>query len=573
MEPQSQPDLQLACPVCAAYNQPDFRFCPHCGHRLGAPDMVELPFGRRGRGRRALRLFLLLCLLAAGMQVGLGGLLWQHLQAFLARQPPTAPVTVIGKPLGSGGETEEGLTSSHIDPMEPPPAATPVSPNTQTAKAVPPEARQPLGTTVELILFDREGDQLRQAHGLLSHKDQRVVTTFASIYGAYSGYVRLADDSTPAITAVEQADSATDLAILSLIPPPAAAGASPATLETTARLTYEETPVEQGYFAEKRARAQRWDEAVAHWKHAIELDPSQRQEVEPKLAAVFLEASDADLRGGDHAERHARLLDAVEWLPEHGELRLRLAGSFFALGEYRDALDHYSVAFDLSPAQAADITKAVVRTYREWGLTLLRQGDFLLAANVLREALQLDSVNGELYFVLGQAEFRRQELDAAIQAFEAALSYEPGLRIEVEPYLTKARALQGGPQTAVINFLPGSTRIEVPVMINSRLEVPFIIDTGASTTLIPMWAAEMLGYRPQPASEWVRVQTAGGARRLPFAALNRLEIQGLGLSNLSVLYGDLPEFDARRGLLGMDFLRHFSLAVDHDLGRMTLRLK
>jgi predicted aspartyl protease len=83
----------------------------------------------------------------------------------------------------------------------------------------------------------------------------------------------------------------------------------------------------------------------------------------------------------------------------------------------------------------------------------------------------------------------------------------------------------------------------------------------------------MLGYRPQANSEWLRVQTAGGLRRLPYAALSRLEIQGLGLSNLPVLFGDLPGHDAERGLLGMDFLRHFSMAVDHDLGRMTLRLK
>jgi len=92
-------------------------------------------------------------------------------------------------------------------------------------------------------------------------------------------------------------------------------------------------------------------------------------------------------------------------------------------------------------------------------------------------------------------------------------------------------------------------------------------------TLIPAWAAETLGYRPEATSEWIRVQTAGGLRRLPYASLSRIEIQGLGLSNLPVLFGDLPGYDANRGLLGMDFLRHFSMAVDHDLGRMTLRLK
>ena len=74
-----------------------------------------------------------------------------------------------------------------------------------------------------------------------------------------------------------------------------------------------------------------------------------------------------------------------------------------------------------------------------------------------------------------------------------------------------------------------------------------------------------LGYREQ----MVPLSYLAIAR----GTLSRIEIQGLGLSNLTVLFGDLPGYDSNRGLLGMDFLRHFSMAVDHDLGRMTLRLR
>jgi hypothetical protein len=69
------------------------------------------------------------------------------------------------------------------------------------------------------------------------------------------------------------------------------------------------------------------------------------------------------------------------------------------------------------------------------------------------------------------------------------------------------------------------------------------------------------------------VQTAGGARRLPYATVSRLEIHGLGMSNLPVAFGDLPGYDVSKGLLGMDVLRYFSLVVDHEIGRMTLRPK
>lgn len=342
-------------------------------------------------------------------------------------------------------------------------------------------------------------------------------------------------------------------------------------LETPTQTPAEGTLGEQRYLAEHHARAQRWDEAIAHWTRAIEVDPSLRREIQSALGDAFLKSSEMALAEGRHADAHARLLEAVEWLPERGDVRVRLAESFAELGDYRTAIDQYWTALDLLPSQAGDLTTAVVRVYRKWGNELLRQGHATAAANMFREALQLDNSDGELYFALGKAEFRRQALDAAIWAFEAAQAHEPGLRSEVGLYLTRAQALLGGPQTAVINFPPGSMRIEVPVVINGRMEVPFIVDTGASVTLIPAWAADMLGYRAQTVAGWVWIQTAGGPRRLPYATVSRLGVQGLGLSNLPVVFGDLPGYEVGKGLLGMDFLRHFSLALDHEIGRLTLR--
>ena len=49
---------------------------------------------------------------------------------------------------------------------------------------------------VEVTLFDRDGDRLRQARGILTSQERRVVTTFDSIHGAYSGAVRLPSDAT-----------------------------------------------------------------------------------------------------------------------------------------------------------------------------------------------------------------------------------------------------------------------------------------------------------------------------------------------------------------------------------------
>ena len=273
------------------------------------------------------------------------------------------------------------------------------------------------------------------------------------------------------------------------------------------------------------------------------------------------------------AEAHARLLEAIEWLPEHRGIRLRLGQSFAQQGDYREAIEQYWLALDLAPSPP---TASLKRSCKRIATGVKDRCDrgFFRRRRLFREALQIDATNGGLFFALGQAEFRRQAFEAAIQAFETAVAYEPGLRGEVEPYLTKARALLGGPDTVVITFPPGSTRIEVVVVVNGRMQLPFIIDTGASMTLIPAWVAETLGYRPQAISEWIRAQTAWRAASSSLCLAQPHRDSGArALGNLPVLFGDLPDYDANRGLLGMGFCGHFSMAVDHEIGRMTLRLR
>jgi tetratricopeptide (TPR) repeat protein len=426
---------------------------------------------------------------------------------------------------------------------------------------------------VKLILYDREGDILRQVTAAVAEDGRSILTSFESIRGAYRAAVRMPDRRVLAIDAAELADPEGDRAVLSLAASMPGANSTAVPLGALAEAAYEETALEQRYLAEKRGKAERWEEAITHWKRALEMDPSLRPAVEAALEEAYLKAHAAALAEGREQDAQLRLQEAIELLPDRGPLRLRFAESYAAREEYREAIEQYLLASELLSSQAEDTTPAIVRTYRQWGQALLRQGQFTAAANMFREALQWDGANGELYFAWGKAEFHQRALRAAIQAFEAAQIYDPSLRSEVEPYLLKAQALLEGPRAAVIDFPPGATRIEVPVVLNGRLEVPFILDTGASVTLVPAWAADVLGYGAQGTGRWVEVQTAGGPRRLPYATVSRLEIQGLSVSNLSVVFGDLPGDHRLKGLLGMDVLRQFSIAVDHEIGRMTLRLK
>ncbi len=573
MEQRLGPDLYLACPVCATFNPGDCHICPHCGHTLTGRHAAEKPSARSPVHTGHSRWLILSLALAMGLQLGIVAYLWQPWQP--SSLSPTNP-----PPQSHSEDTDAGrdkIEWARTAPMQPPATSARgeggVSPAAQGEKTPGRGTGSPTRVPVRVTLFDREGDLLRQVNGTLADHGRAVVTTFEHIQGAYRGTIRMPDRKVISVGGVAQADPAGNRAVLALDPLPSEVGTLPLSLAELARTTYEETPAEQRYLAEKRARAGRWEEAITHWKRVLETDGSRQQDVEAALEDAYLKSSAAAVAEGWGAEAHTSLLEAIAWLPERGALRARLAESHLARGEYREAIDQYWLASELVSSQAPDLMQAIVRTYRVWGDELLRQGQFIAAANTFREALQLDHKNAELYLAWGKAELRQRDLPIAIQAFEAALTYDPSLFQEVEPYLTKAHALLGGPQTAVIDFSPGSPRIEVAVVLNGRVEVPLIIDTGASMTFIPTWAMERLGYGAQATGRWVEVQTVGGPRRLPVTTVSRLEIQGLRVVDLPVVFGELPGPHMRKGLLGMDVLRQFSVFVDHEVGRMTLRVR
>jgi len=250
---------------------------------------------------------------------------------------------------------------------------------------------------VVLTVFDREGDILRHTNGTWLPQEQRLVTTFASLRGAYRAVVRLPDHTTRPVRVVERADPEAHVAVLALEAPSATSTPPPRTLEDLARMTYEGTPAQQRYLADKRAREHRWEEALSHWQQVHRLDPVLQPEEAAAFTETVLYASTRAQAEGRAAEAHGWLLDAVAWVPQDGDLRLRLAESFGARGAYSEAMAQYAVALPLLPGQAAVISNAMARTYQTWGQGQLRQGRFGEAARLFRTALDLDSTNGELY--------------------------------------------------------------------------------------------------------------------------------------------------------------------------------
>jgi clan AA aspartic protease (TIGR02281 family) len=109
--------------------------------------------------------------------------------------------------------------------------------------------------------------------------------------------------------------------------------------------------------------------------------------------------------------------------------------------------------------------------------------------------------------------------------------------------------------------------MHVKVRINDRLDVPFIIDTGATDVVLPTWAAKELGLPVSgPGVRTSPRQTANGVIQAPVVMLDSVR---LGTAEVKHVAG-LANASMREGLLGLSFFNHFTYNIDAARGLVTL---
>jgi predicted aspartyl protease len=96
------------------------------------------------------------------------------------------------------------------------------------------------------------------------------------------------------------------------------------------------------------------------------------------------------------------------------------------------------------------------------------------------------------------------------------------------------------------------------------------LDTGATGTVINVGTLVAIGYDPALAPERVQVTTGSGLEFAPRVLLDRVAALGQEHTGFPVLCHTLPPSAGVDGLLGLDFFRGQSLAVDFRSGRVTL---
>jgi len=160
----------------------------------------------------------------------------------------------------------------------------------------------------------------------------------------------------------------------------------------------------------------------------------------------------------------------------------------------------------------------------------------------------------------------------AIFPIEQFLRYHPDVvdRERVQQRLMRlygepACATLAGEGRAVVRFRPGDPAITTTVKVGG-VRGTFIVDTGASLTVISGVLASRLGLAP---SKSIVVHTASGVANARLAMVDSMEVQGVRARHVPVAVLDsLPA--GADGLLGLSFLARFSLQMETQAGKLTI---
>jgi hypothetical protein len=102
------------------------------------------------------------------------------------------------------------------------------------------------------------------------------------------------------------------------------------------------------------------------------------------------------------------------------------------------------------------------------------------------------------------------------------------------------------------------------------LVLRFILDTGATKSLINVSKVLVLGFNPSQSGRTITMITGSSVEIVPLVVLTRLSALGQHRIGFPVLSHALPTSSAVDGLLGLDFFRHQFLTIDFRAGHIIL---
>ena len=126
-----------------------------------------------------------------------------------------------------------------------------------------------------------------------------------------------------------------------------------------------------------------------------------------------------------------------------------------------------------------------------------------------------------------------------------------------------------------IRFNPNSDLILLSMKVegvdgSNFRDVWVALDTGASTTSIPIQTALDLGYDPYHPKYYKEIITGTQVENIPVIEVKKIIAIGQPVENIEVLCHDLPQELRVDGVLGLNFLSKFNINISFARGSIDI---
>ena len=223
-------------------------------------------------------------------------------------------------------------------------------------------------------------------------------------------------------------------------------------------------------------------------------------------------------------------------------------------------------------ATTADLNQA--------GMAAYQRGDFETAERLFRRAMAESPRDPLFHYHRGAA------LTQLGRWTEAVQEYETVLRLGADPALTEA-ARTGLASVRPLTRpspirRPDRDEASIPlfrahggwaadVLLNDERRAKFLIDTGASISVLSPELAKLLRIEPDAGAPTLKLHTLAGTISAPLATIPSVTVGGFEATAVkAVIFNVGPGLD---GILGNTFLDRYQVTVDSARGRLVLRTR
>jgi clan AA aspartic protease (TIGR02281 family) len=129
------------------------------------------------------------------------------------------------------------------------------------------------------------------------------------------------------------------------------------------------------------------------------------------------------------------------------------------------------------------------------------------------------------------------------------------------------------PSKASVPFEKHGQVVIVEATLNKKTAAKFVVDTGASYTMISSAVAKELDIDTEQNPKTAPFQTANGIIQAPLVSLESITVGGIEIRNLTAAVHDVLPDPRVAGLLGLNFLSNFRMDIDTQKGVLHLEKK